>query len=142
MNVPMTNMPQFIKREIEAIEDKLHPFMKKMSRYAFWSLPLIVISIMNLFVLLFMIPQDQRSIVSIIIYAVIGAIGFALSKEVKLQKKEVRQHSVNYIVERIQRSNIVSETVKANYINQVKQHPDRAMNQFVAFLQEENQFRS
>ncbi|WP_188456283.1 DUF5392 family protein [Virgibacillus oceani] len=137
MNFFMTNVPNFIKREMEKLQEVIAPLMKKVSKFTMWSFPLIAISIINLFFLLFVVP-GERSLVALVIYAAIGAIGMALFKEAKAHKKEIRKISNDYIIERIQKSDIASEHRKNEYITLVKSQPVKAVYHFVSFLEEEN----
>jgi hypothetical protein len=137
MNLPMTDMPSFIKKEVDKLNDTIYPFIKKVSKYSFWSFPLITFSLINLFFMLVVMP-DTRTTAALIFYAVMGAFGFALSKEAKHQRKEILKVSEAFIVKRIKRSDIVTDPVKDRYIQNVKEQPGFAMNHFIKFLEEEN----
>ena len=137
MNLPMTDMPSFIKKEVDKLNDTIYPFIKKVSKYSFWAFPLIAFSLINLFFKLVIMP-DTRTTVALILYAVMGAFGFALSKEAKHQRKEILKVSEAFIVKRIKKSDVVTETVKERYIKNVKEQPGFAMNHFIRFLEEEN----
>lgn len=101
---PMTNIPPFIQRELEQLNEKIAPLLKKASKYGFWSIPLILISIFNLVTVLFLIPDKQKMILAIILYAIIGALGMALWKEAKLQRKEIQKVSADYVINRIEKA--------------------------------------
>ncbi|WP_026907977.1 YwnF family protein [Paucisalibacillus globulus] len=137
MNLPMTDMPSFIKKEVDKLNDTIYPFIKKVSKYSFWAFPLIAFSLISLFFMLVIMP-DTRTTVALILYAVMGAFGFALSKEAKHQRKEILKVSEAFIVKRIKKSDVVTETVKERYIKNVKEQPGFAMNHFIRFLEEEN----
>src|SRR5690606_7810873 len=137
MNLPMTDMPSFIKKEVDKLNDTIHPFIKKVSKYSFWAFPLITFSLINLFFMLVVMP-DNRTTVALIFYAIMGAFGFALSKEAKHQRKEILKMSEAFIVKRIKKSNVITDTVKERYIKNVKEQPGFAMNHFIRFLEEEN----
>lgn len=113
--------------------------MIKTSKYMFWSFPLITISLFNLGFLLFFIPFTNESIPSLVIYAILGAIGFALAKEAKFKKKEIEEISSNYIIERIKKSDVVTEGRQQDYISRLKEQPRLAMHYFIEFLNEEKQ---
>src|SRR5690625_2913534 len=98
MSILKTEMPSFVRREMEQLQEKVNPLVKKASKYTLWSFPLISISIVNLVFLLFIVPAEYKSVTTIIIFAGLGAFGMALSKEAKLQKKEIHQMSLNYII--------------------------------------------
>ncbi|MFG6115356.1 DUF5392 family protein [Halobacillus sp. MO56] len=137
MNFSMTDMPNSVKQEVEELEKNLSPVTKKAAKYVFLSFPLIAIATVNLLTLLFMVPEEEVRLSSIAIYALIGAVGMALSKEAKHKQKEIQKRSVDYIIERIRKSNIATERAKKDFTDQVKSQPMNAMKHFVAFLEEE-----
>ncbi|GGC99317.1 hypothetical protein GCM10007216_32620 [Thalassobacillus devorans] len=137
MNFSMTDMPNSVKQEVEELERNLSPVTKKAAKYVFLSFPLIAISVVNLLTVLFMLPDEQVNWISVGIYALIGAVGMALSKEAKHKQIEIQERSVSYIVERIRRSDVATEQAKKDYTDQVKSQPINAMKHFVAFLEEE-----
>jgi hypothetical protein len=135
----MNDMPNFVKREIERLEEIISPFLKKASKYALFSLPLISFSVINLFLLLFVTSEQKFTATTITIYAVIGAIGMALSKEAKIQQIEIQNISSDYIIERIKKSELASAHLKKQYIFLVKEEPSMAMQHFITFLKKEDQ---
>ncbi|MGJ7922029.1 DUF5392 family protein [Neobacillus sp. LXY-4] len=135
------NMPMFIKKEMEQLQNHISPIMTKMSKYMFWATPLKIISFFNLFLILFLTPQTNDNWTALMLYAVLGAVGMALSKETKHQQAELHKLSVNYIVERIKKSDIMSVYRKEAYFRLVKEQPFRMMNHFINFLREENERR-
>ncbi|HAM81469.1 DUF5392 family protein [Ornithinibacillus bavariensis] len=135
--LPITDMPSFIKKEVDTLNEAIAPFIKRISKYSFWAFPLIVFSLINLLFMLFIMP-DTRTTFSLVIYAVMGAFGFALSREVKLQRKEVIKVSEDFIINRIEKSSALVDSVKDRYIKSVKEQPAFAMNYFIRFLEEEN----
>ncbi|MBN6886284.1 uncharacterized protein DUF5392 [Cytobacillus horneckiae] len=134
---PFAEMPAFVQKEMEKLNEKISPFMKKASRYALFSFPLIVFSIMNLVILIFAVPYDENMWITVGIYAVLGAVGMALSKESKIRRKEIEKMSMDYIIERINKSEHASEQMKTKYVTLIKEKPITALAQFTAFLQEE-----
>lgn len=102
-----------------------------------FSLPLVAYSIISLIFALFVLPDQETPITMLVIYAALGAIGFALYKEAKAKRKEVQKLSVDYITGRIKRSESVSEDLKNDYVKQVKEQPVRALYYFVEFLEKE-----
>ncbi|MBM7661872.1 hypothetical protein JOC85_002679 [Bacillus mesophilus] len=138
MNFIKLEAPNFAKREFEKLQEVISPFVKKASRYVFWSFPLIAVSIINVFVLLFGTGFDHSQISSLVIYAILGAIGMALSKEAKHQQVEIQRLSMDYIVNRIRNSDRVSDRVKEKYITLVKENPIEIMKYFLNFLEVEN----
>ncbi|MGM8216704.1 DUF5392 family protein [Bacillaceae bacterium W0354] len=134
----MPNIPNFVKREIDKLEKLTKPVTKKAYKYIFWSYPLIFISVINLIVILFFTPGRELFNGSIIFFAVLGALGFALSKEAKHQRKEILKLSSDYMVSRIKNSEVVSEHLKNQYVSLVKQQPSRSLQHFIEFLKKEN----
>lgn len=140
MNLFMKDMPYYIKREIEQLQKILSPLMQKVSKYAIWTIPLIGISIFNLGYLLFFGQATREIIPAVVLYAALGALGFALYKEVKIQQKEIQKLSSIYIIERINNSEIATDYHKKEYISLIKEQPEsKAMSHFIHFLMEEDQ---
>jgi hypothetical protein len=140
MNIFTTkNLPLFITKELEQLHKKISPIMAKTSKYIFWSFPLITISLINLGFLLFFMPFTNEAIPSLVIFAILGAIGFALSKEAKLKKKEMEAISSEYIIERIKKSDAVTEGRQKDYISRLQSQPKLALHFFIEFLNEEKQ---
>ncbi|WP_144462506.1 DUF5392 family protein [Siminovitchia fortis] len=135
---PMANIPPFIQRELKKLNELITPLMKKASKYGFWSLPLILISVFNLVTILFFIPDRQNMVLTIILYAVLGALGMALSKEAKHQRKEIQKISADYVISRIEKSDMASPSLKRKYTAMVKESPVLAINHFIKFLEAEN----
>ncbi|WP_409274915.1 DUF5392 family protein [Neobacillus sp. SCS-31] len=138
----MNDMPNSVKREIEKLEEIISPFLKKASKYALFSFPLITLSIFNLFIILFASPNQQYTATSIVVFAVIGAIGMAFSKEAKIQRIEIQNISADYMIERIKKSELVPEHLKKEYASLIKDQPSMAMQHFITFLKKEHQQRS
>ncbi|WP_026582284.1 DUF5392 family protein [Bacillus sp. J33] len=132
-----TDMPNFVKRELEQLEEKISPITKKAARYIFWSTPLIILSLINLMTLFFTVPDQETSPLAIFIYAIIGALGFALSKEGKHQQQEIQKISTAYIKERIKKSQWASDHLKSRYKVLINENPRKAIPYFIQFLKEE-----
>ena len=77
----------------------------------------------------------------VIIYAVLGALGLALFKESKFKRKEIEKLSSKYIIDRMNKSVVITENVKNEYISMVKNKPANAIEYFIRFLQDENRAR-
>ncbi|MCC3357311.1 DUF5392 family protein [Bacillus sp. REN16] len=133
------NLPGFITKELNQLHKKIAPIMMKTSKYMFWSFPLITISLINLVFLLFFIPFTDEAIPSLLIYAILGAIGFALSKEAKFKKKEMEVISSEYIISRIKKSDAVTSERQLDYISRLQNQPELALHLFIEFLNEEDQ---
>ncbi|MDY0404329.1 DUF5392 family protein [Virgibacillus sp. 179-BFC.A HS] len=97
MNVFMTEMPAFIKNELEQLQKIIGPLMKKASKYTLWSWPMIGISLINLFFLLFVWPDMGDNYAALLVFALIGAFGFALSREAKHKKKEIQSLTTSFL---------------------------------------------
>lgn len=132
-----TDMPNFVKRELEQLEEIVSPIMKKVSRYIFWSTPLIILSLINLMTLFFTVQDEKTSPAAILIYAIIGALGFALSKEGKYQQLEIQKMSLQYMKERISKSQWASDPIKTRYQALINENPRKAVPYFIQFLKEE-----
>ncbi|UOQ92355.1 YwnF family protein [Halobacillus shinanisalinarum] len=123
MNFSKIDMPNFVNRELKQIQELILPTMKKVSKYTLGSFLLIAISVINLFSLVFIVPSHMSSMFTIGFYALIGAVGMALYKEARLQRKEMKKRSTDYIIERIQKSHLISDQSKEEYISQIKDNP-------------------
>lgn len=139
MNFISSDLPVFIQRELEKIHEKLVPIMKRAAKYTLWSFPLIGMSIFNVAFQLLFVPADMRSLFVLILFSVAGALGFALSKEAKFQKRQIRKLSSEFMVERIISSENATEESKSRYVALVKSQPVHAVQHFVEFLKKENQ---
>jgi len=132
-----TKMPRFIAKELKELQKITEPITKKVSKYMFWSFPLIAVSVFNLLITLFVIPNDERTLISLLIYAVLGAVGLALHKEVKLQRKEIQKQSADFAMKRVMKSEVVSPAYQNRYVSLIKNEPAMAVQHFIAFLEEE-----
>ncbi|MCT2535507.1 YwnF family protein [Aquibacillus koreensis] len=139
MLVSTTDEPHFIKRELEKLEEVIKPMTKKVSKYSFWAMPLIVISFFHLFILLFVMPKVQ--IIEALFYALLGAVGWAFHKEAKYQQNVLWQQSSAFIIERIKNSNVASHTLKKKYTTLLQDHPTQSVMYFIEFLKEEHNQR-
>ncbi|HLR60934.1 MAG TPA: DUF5392 family protein [Lentibacillus sp.] len=131
-------MPTFIEKELEIIDELVKPKLKKSSKYMFVALPLLSISIINLFFMLVIEGYSQDMMLALGIYALLGAIGAALYKESKHMNKEIRQIGMDHIIKRIKESEHVNDYMKNQYINNVKAKPKFSMQTFFNFLSEEH----
>ncbi|QDP41772.1 DUF5392 family protein [Radiobacillus deserti] len=134
-------MPHYIQREMEAISEKIRPLMKKSSLYTSIAFPMIIVSIINIFVLLFTNGLSNGLSISLIIFALMAAVGMALSKESKFLRKEIQKQSNQHILKRIEQSEVVPESTKNKFIQMVKQQPVLGFHTFVTFLEEEEKER-
>ncbi|MGM0901152.1 MAG: YwnF family protein [Bacillota bacterium] len=142
VNMKMPDMPNHVKKEIEKLQEVLNPFMKKVAKYSMWTLPLVVFSFFNLLNLIYFGALNRDNLPMILFFAFTGAIGMALYKEVRIQRKEIQKISAKYIIERIKKSEIATESHKNQYIALVKEQPiGKMMNHFIMFLNEEENRR-
>lgn len=137
MNI--NNIPHFMQNEVKKIQLKLNPLLKKSMKYGFFSTIMIAFSLINLFFLLFNNDSYPISKIALCIYALVGAIGFALKKENKHNKKEIVKMSQKYVLERMKKSGYLTDARKNNYYQKVNEHPLLTMNVFIEFLAEEEQ---
>lgn len=142
MNFMMTDVPKHIQKEMEKLQEVLSPLLVKVSKYSLWMFPLIGISLFNLLFLVFFVPINQNTAPIILLFAVLGAVGMALLKEVKLHQKEIHQLSRQYMIERIKNSEIATDQHKTEYIQLIKgQSLTQIYNTFIQFLKEEDRRR-
>lgn len=142
MNIKINNIPGFMQDEIEQLQLKLSPLLKKNMKYGFFSTVMIGFSIINLFFLLFKNDSLPISKIALGIYALVGAVGFALLKENKHNQREIVKMSQKYMLERIKKSNYLTDARKNNYFKRVNEHPLTAMNVFLSFLLKNNNGRT
>ena len=121
------------------LQSTLSPLLKKNMKYRLLSTVMIGFSIINLFFLLFKGESLPISKIALGIYALVGAVGFALLKENKHNQKEIVKMSQKYMLERMKKSNYLTDARKSNYYKRVNDQPLFAMNVFFEFLSEEQQ---
>ncbi|WP_053362973.1 YwnF family protein [Bacillus sp. FJAT-27251] len=139
MKLFMSEMPGYIKRELDQLQEVIGPYMKKISKYSIWTLPLLLVSAFNLIFMIFTGDINGENALAIGLFALMGAIGAALFKEVRIQQKELRKKSANYMIDRIKNSEIANDFHKKQYIQQIKNEPaSKTINLFINFLIEEN----
>jgi hypothetical protein len=134
-------IPVYIQKEIELITKNVRPLVKKSSTYAFLSIPLILFSLTNLFILFMSNGFNREMWPTLLVFAVLAAIGMALSKESKSLQKEIQQKSNHYIMERIKTSSIVPDFKKKEFLNLIKKQPVLGFNTFINFLEEEKRLK-
>lgn len=133
----MNNMSTSVRNEIEKLQEIIFPLMKKTSRYVIWSFPLLGIALVNLVWLVLFAPSSTGTMIMSGVYALMGAIGMALFKESKINKKKMRKIGNEYMIERIEKSVYVSEGRKKEYIKFIQKQPIKATSSFIQFLNEE-----
>jgi nucleoid-associated protein YejK len=141
-NMKIPDMPNHVKKEVERLQEILNPIMKKVAKYTMWTLPLVVFSLFNLLSLLFFGALNRDNLPMILFFALTGAVGMALYKEVRIQRNEIKKISAKYIIERIRTSEVATESHKNQYIALVKNQPlGKMINHFIMFLNEEENRR-
>ncbi|MBY0096194.1 DUF5392 family protein [Mesobacillus maritimus] len=142
VNMKIPDLPKHVSKEIEKLQEVLNPIMKKVTKYTMWTLPLILFSMFNLLSLMFVGALNFDNLSMILFFALAGAVGMALYKEIRIQRKQIQKISANYIIERIKKSEIATETHKNQYIALVSEQPiGKMLNHFITFLNEEENRR-
>jgi nucleoid-associated protein YejK len=142
VNMKMSEMPNHVKKEIEKLQEIVNPIMKKIAKYTMWTLPLVLFSFFNMLSLIFLGSLNRDNLPMILFFALIGSVGMALYKEVRIQQREIQKISAKYIIERIKKSEVATETHKIQYIELIKEQPiGKMMNHFIMFLNEEENRR-
>lgn len=112
-------------------------FHEKTVIYRFLAIPLAAFSLFNLAAFLFHASADRESLISAGIFALLAALGLAFFKEAGYQHKQIQKTVHIYMLNRIKKSEILSEERKSSYARQIKEEPF-AMRSFVEFLTEED----
>ncbi|GAE28480.1 hypothetical protein JCM9140_4722 [Halalkalibacter wakoensis JCM 9140] len=131
----------YVEKELETIQKRVAPFMKKSSIFSFVSIPLISFSFINLFILLFQVGITQELAVFTLLITIVGALGAALFKESIHYNKKALKVSMDYIVERISKSETMLEGAKENYLKKVHTQPIHVFTTFNEFLQHEERIK-
>ncbi|MEC1259305.1 DUF5392 family protein [Bacillus swezeyi] len=125
-------MPAFMKEEMDNLKRVAAPILKKRLIFLFIAIPLILGSLIYLSTF-----WSQSSYMKIGIAAIAAAFGMALLKESSHQKRNVQQTVMKYILERMQKSEVLPDERKNRYVRAVKEEPFTVMRNFMAFLNEE-----
>ncbi|GAF64744.1 hypothetical protein BTS2_1640 [Bacillus sp. TS-2] len=126
--------PEFIQKELEQIQEHIAPTLKKSLTFSFVSFPLIGFSFINIFFLIALVPDTAPKMIPIILYAIIGSIGFALLKESVIKNKEIQKSGIAYMKERIENSHIVQDDIKVRYVQSINKEASKAIHIFCEFL--------
>ena len=105
---------------MEIITKHVKPLVKKSSTYAILSIPLILFSLTNLFILLINHGFNRDMWLTLLVFAILAAIGMAFSKESKSLQKEIQQKSNHYIIERIKKSSLFQNLKRKNLLISLK----------------------
>ncbi|MGN9866881.1 DUF5392 family protein [Bacillus swezeyi] len=125
-------MPAFMKEEMDNLKRVAAPLLKKRLIFLFIAIPLILGSLIYLSTF-----WSEASYMKIGIAAIAAAFGMALLKESSHQKRNVQQTVMKYILERMQKSEVLPDERKNRYVRAVKEEPFTVMRNFMAFLNEE-----
>lgn len=131
-------LPHFIKKEMDSISEKIRPIMKKVSTYYIFGLPLMVIGILNILFLIFDDGIAVDNYLEPVFYAFLAALGLAMFNESRLLKKEIHEVGKDYIIERINQSELMEDDEKNRYIDSVQKQVKMDLQPFFKFLTEEN----
>lgn len=105
--------------------------------YRFLAFPLAAFSLFHLASLLIQAPSGRGALVSAGIFALLAALGLAFFKEAGYQRKQVQKTIRLYMLNRIRKSDILSEERKSAYTRLIAEEPS-AMKSFIEFLTEED----
>ncbi|ARK30505.1 DUF5392 family protein [Halalkalibacter krulwichiae] len=130
----------YTRKEFEKIQEMIAPLVKKSSTYAFLSVPMFSFSVVNLYFLLFNSSQANQML-WIAIFAILGALGLALFKESIHKNREIFNKSVAYIKGRINKSDLITDDEKENYLNEIKHNPVNVFKVFQKFLSREERLK-
>lgn len=130
-------VPGYIQKELEAIGKYVKPLIKKSSIFTFISFPMIMFASINFLFLVLNGAVTRDAMPYLLFLAVFGAIGMALLKESRSLQKDIQVISNNYMVERISKSEAVTDAKKKEFISIIKNQPILGFNTFVSFLEEE-----
>ncbi|MEB1807108.1 MAG: YwnF family protein, partial [Bacillaceae bacterium] len=132
------HVSSYTKKEFEKMQSRISPLVKKSTIFTVASISLISISFINLYYLLF---GHVSNMVLTVVFSILGAVGMALYKEVKFQNKEIYNTSINYIKERIMKSEIVPDYTRDRFIEKVSSEPMNAFQTFSEFLHQEERMK-
>ncbi|ENH96432.1 hypothetical protein J416_10881 [Gracilibacillus halophilus YIM-C55.5] len=132
-------LPSFVKIELERLFEKISPLMKKNTRYKMFAIPLLFVSLVNIVYFLFFEGFANHMIAMVLIYALMAAVGLALYKESKHIKRRMKTMELEHILNRIDKSEVINEYKKQDYITSIKNQPRLGMQAFMNFLAEENE---
>ncbi|MBB6452460.1 hypothetical protein HNQ94_000905 [Salirhabdus euzebyi] len=135
------NMPASVRREIEIVSDLFRPYIKKNSKYIFFAMPLLTVSMAYLVISLVTGSWYLDNLPSLAIYALLASLGFAFYKESKHVRSEMEEVGMNHMIERITKSQYMDDNKKKEYIRSIKEQPKISFEAFLNFLNEEDQYK-
>ncbi|KIL51384.1 hypothetical protein KP77_08960 [Jeotgalibacillus alimentarius] len=138
MDKKLEQYPPYIRQELSKLNDKIEPITKQFMKYRLWGTPLVVVSVLNLFLIILPFGVSTEIIPALILFAVLGAIGMALSKEAKLKRTEVVVQTQDYMLKRIAESD---SDYRDEYLRRVRNNALQGVDLFIEFLQKEKRGR-
>ncbi|MGI8314066.1 DUF5392 family protein [Halobacillus mangrovi] len=136
------HLPAYIVDEFKELDRVTKPIFRKMRRYALLSFIAIPVSLINILSLFLAQKTDQIYILPLLLFSIIGAFGLALQKEVKFLYQDIQATSVQFIKERIQKTEVMHEHKRKSYMESVVKEPFSSINLFAEFLEEERRLKT
>ncbi len=130
------HLSHYVKEELIRMQNELAPYVKKSMAFSLIAVPLIVFSSINLYVLLFG-NVGETSLEILIFLAFLAALGTALLVESIHLNKEMVQKGIDYMINRIKTSEMLSDAARERYVDAIKNDERRAYQIFYDFLQHE-----
>ncbi|MDA1476660.1 DUF5392 family protein [Bacillus changyiensis] len=140
-NKSVYQMPTFMKEEMENLKQAAAPILKKRMIFLLTAIPLVIVSIVYLSTFWGQTFNGMEMTIKISIATLGAAFGMALFRESSYQKRYIRETVVQYILERMQKSEVLSSERKNQYVRTIKEQPFSVMNSFIEFLNEEENRR-
>ncbi|MFO6497003.1 MULTISPECIES: YwnF family protein [Bacillus] len=134
-------MPAFMKEELDNLKRVAAPILKKRLVFLFVAIPLLLASLIYLSTFWGQVSFGTESYIKIGIAAIGAAFGMALLKESSHQKRNVQKTVMTYILDRMQKSEVLPDDRKNRYVRAVKEEPFTVMRSFLEFLNEEENRR-
>ncbi|MFN2744567.1 YwnF family protein [Bacillus sp. z60-18] len=134
-------MPAFMKEELDNLKRVAAPILKKRLVFLFVAIPLLLASLIYLSTFWGQVSFGTESYIKIGIAAIGAAFGMALLKESSHQKRNVQETVMTYILDRMQKSEVLPDDRKNRYVRAVKEEPFTVMRSFLEFLNEEENRR-
>ncbi|MBD8069074.1 DUF5392 family protein [Bacillus sp. PS06] len=131
------DVPEFAQKELDELKQRVAPLVKKSSIYMVISMFLLMISLTNLTYLI-LYPFHEQSFMMIVGLALCGAFGMALVKETRFFHIEIERLGNQFIIDRINESEYLTEVRKKEYIRWIQDQPFIAIKTFIDFLSEED----
>ncbi|ARI77658.1 DUF5392 family protein [Halobacillus mangrovi] len=136
------HLPAYIVDEFKELDKVTKPLFKKMRGYALLSFIAIPISFINILSLFLAGKTEPIYIFPLLFFSIVGAFGLALQREVKFLYKEIQATSVQFIKERIRKTEVMHEHKRKNYMELIVKEPFSSINLFAEFLEEERRLKT